>query len=158
MTSESQGMSVDLEELACRVEGLTGPDREVDADIWASINGGYIEEALYGPVVWINDKGWVKHKVALGDGIWRERELLGRADTAPAYTASLDAAMTLVKEDAFWRVGHDGEGPDPSLLKAIISVAKEGEVAITFKTALADTAPLALTAAALRARKETTHG
>ncbi|MFA5901036.1 MAG: hypothetical protein WC829_18200 [Hyphomicrobium sp.] len=44
-------------------------------------------------------------------------------DVAPCYTTNLRDATTLVPEDDadtpwFWRVGHDGEGPDPSRFKA----------------------------------------
>lgn len=143
MTNPTNNQSVDLEELACRVEGLSGPDREVDELVADAL----FERSRFAQLA--------DAPIGTGCMMWWQD---GHEQSALRYTASLDAAMTLVKEDAFWRVGHDGEGPDPSLLKAIISVAKEGEVAITFKTALADTAPLALTAAALRARKETTHG
>lgn len=38
---------------------------------------------------------------------------------APLYTASLAVAKVLVTgDDWYWRVGHDGEGPDPSAFKA----------------------------------------
>lgn len=68
----------------------------------------------------------------------------------PRYTASLDATMTLVGSDQFWRLGNDGEGPDVSAFKATVT-SGDGPT-LAFHDAVAATAPLALTAAALRAR------
>ena len=104
---------VDLNELAARVEALSGPCREIDAMIW---------------------RATVRDAIHWGD------------DAAMRFTASLDAAMSLVPDDAMWRLGHDGEGADPSQFLAVI-------VGMTERWwALAATPALALTAAALRAR------
>ncbi len=65
-----------------------------------------------------------------------------------AYTSSLDAAMTLVPTDGFWRMGNDGEGRDPADYFAEIIA---GSLLQRFR-AVAATPALALTAAALRAR------
>ena len=67
------------------------------------------------------------------------------------YTTSLDAAVTLVPggDDTFWRLGHDGTGPDPSVFKAEILVCSMN---IPGSVAWAATPAAALTAAALRAR------
>jgi hypothetical protein len=70
---------------------------------------------------------------------------------ARPYTASLDAAMTLVGTDAFWRLGNDGEGPDVAAFKATVTFG-EGP-SLTFHDAVAATPALALVAAALRARE-----
>lgn len=72
-----------------------------------------------------------------------------------SYTASLDAAVTLVPESlddraVFWRLGNDGEGGNPGDFKAEILVASI--YAAKEFPAVAETAPLALSAAALRAR------
>lgn len=67
----------DLSELAARVEAATGPDRELDARITVALDG-------------------------LGE--WGELRRSGYAIQdfkAPPYTASLDAAMTLVPEGWF---------------------------------------------------------
>lgn len=73
----------------------------------------------------------------------------------PSLTASLDAAMTLVPASddtraVFWRLGNDGEGGNPGDFKAEVLVAST-YTAKTF-SGLADTAPIALCAAALKAR------
>lgn len=72
-----------------------------------------------------------------------------------SFTTSLDAAMTLVPEDAsetatFWQIGNDGEGGDPALFKVRILIVSR--LASEKHIGLADTPALALTAAALRAR------
>ncbi len=64
----------------------------------------------------------------------------------------VSAALMFVPAGAFWRVGHDGEGPDPSMFAGTIGIEQEGDVWITFRKATADTAPLAILAASLRAR------
>ena len=74
----------DLSQLIERVEAATGPDRRIDAAIWYAV----IEKPLPGEK--------------------RDRDVIGRW---PAYTASLDAAMTLVPEGARWtmRTRHPGD-------------------------------------------------
>lgn len=91
-----------MKELIERIESASGPDRELDAMIWASTVNGYIE----GRSIWYNDKGWVKTAVALGDGMVRERKRLGDPADAPAYSASIDAAVSLVPEGWRWMAGH----------------------------------------------------
>lgn len=72
-----------LSELADRVENLTGPDRELDYEIWCALT----EDTTY----------WSLHKWA--NGKYSLRYWPGGPEpqypTLPRYTASLDAAMTL---------------------------------------------------------------
>ncbi len=117
--------------LADRVEALAGACRETDALACAASGWEVITDKKDGKPYYEPIKGYSWQPV-------------------PAYTASLDAAMTLVPDDAFWRVGHDGEGKDPSLFKATIGITKEGDVWMTFRVAVATTPAPALTAAALR--------
>lgn len=72
-----------LIELAERVEALTVPDREVDALMQRALGDG----SRY-------------HWFADMNGAWVTDA------NAPRYTASLDAAMTLVPEGAYWAVKH----------------------------------------------------
>ena len=72
------------------------------------------------------------------------------------YTSSLDAALTLVPDDDadrpfFWRLGHDGEGPDPAAFKAELLQCSTLRP-MTTVTAVADTPATAFCAAALRGR------
>lgn len=131
--------------LAERCEAATGADRELDAAIALAQCDKFFNA---GPK---HEGGRDRIGVIVGG----DRCVPGNGAPdwlVPRYTASLDAALTLVPDDAFWRVGHDGEGADPSVFKATIGVAKEGVCWITFRSAIAETAPLALCAAALRAR------
>lgn len=75
---------------------------------------------------------------------------------APTYTASIDAALTLLKPNEFWRVGNDGDGPDPSSFRATISDT-DGEW-IDWHYGTAATPALALCAAALRAKENQNVG
>lgn len=85
----------DLEELAGRVEGLSGPDRGIDALIMIALNperqtiighkpGQFPREPIYGPIT---------EFVSMAEANGKDA-----ADylNAPQYTASIDAAMTLV--------------------------------------------------------------
>ena len=77
----------DLIRLAERVEKLTGRDREVDLEIY---------RAIYPfPCVALSERAQ--------DAFDREK--------APKYSASLDAAMTLVPEGFKWRCGYSRHVP-----------------------------------------------
>lgn len=102
---------VKLLELAERCEKASGPDRELDAQIAAAF---HLKQLTYQSPEWIKD---------------------------PEFTASLDAAMTLVPEGWEWALentGGDTFGP---------FVAKFGQL----RDIEAKTLPLAICAAALRA-------
>lgn len=124
--------------LAARCEKASGPDRELDATI-APLTG-----------LTVVDEGHPIGRMCYDD--------IGAAHLMPRYTVSLDAAMTLIGSDAYWRLGNDGEGPDVSAFKATVT-SGDGPT-LTFHDALATTPALALCAAALRARahtQETSH-
>jgi hypothetical protein len=114
---------MELLELAERCEAATGPDRELDAEIastlgWANVGPG-------------NRGGRCGRSP---EGTWK---------TVPRYTASLDAAMTLVPEGWDWELEFIGGTSVANMLLA------RG----TFNGA-AQTPALALCAAALRAAQE----
>lgn len=106
--------------LAEKVEGLEGPDREVDCEILAAV-----ARTDNGPVF-----------------------------AAPAYTASLDAAMSLVPEGWGWLVCQPSEKAIASgLLKERTPVMGEVQYGCDHRYAVAAATPaLALVAASLRAR------
>lgn len=132
-------MSDQLEVLAGRVE-MFNPSGRYDLD---RARERELNEAIAAAI-------GMKLTVKLGDpALGNDRVVPNRL---PAFVTSLDAAMTLVGPDWFWRVGNDGEGPDPSVFKAQIGYVHEGPVPISFTSALAETPALALCAAALRAR------
>ena len=149
-------MNSTLLTLAARVEAADGPDRELDCLIQVAVTpdakcmthpGHGTVGSSFGVMRDIDFDVWRQHRSGvLGPFYYGE---------PPAYTSSLDAAMSLLPEtDAataiFWKVGNDGEGGDPSLFKATVLVCS----AFTSKaySAVAVTAALALAAACLRAR------
>lgn len=141
----------EIEALATKVEALKGPDREVD---------GLIAKATGMNFGFCGDDGWICAACAMGidtaqfpgcgcplglsdertsyPNDWREDERL------PRYTASLDAAMTLVPKE--WVVGEMSWWRDDRLAIAHMD-NKNGLSGCSG----AETLPLALTAAALRA-------
>lgn len=77
-----------LQEVLGRVEGVEGPDRELDAALWLAMTPGATRRIIR-----------VKH--AHSDAEWDIHETRdatgGRLVSVPAYTASLDAALGLVE-------------------------------------------------------------
>jgi len=119
-----------LEELALRCVEASGPDRKLDALI-ASVTG------------WQDVRGE-------GYGVWRGiRPTRSRRETVLRFTASLDAAMTLVPEG--WRFVIDNDGCHCRMTRR----SRQGSDIYGFAGSMA----LALCAAALRARAqlEATH-
>lgn len=88
--------------LAVRVEGLSNPDREVDLDIYRLISGKKFRWAEFGGAhpdqrqIAVEDLP--EHFAS--DPFWIDRAEIIKT---PAYTASLDAAKTLVPKG--WHVG-----------------------------------------------------
>ena len=79
-------------ELVARVEALTGPCRETDAEIYLAL---YLPDWRKGSP-WKKTNGWFKPGCAIDAMAFFFHDGLGwNHKTAPTYTASLDAAMTL---------------------------------------------------------------
>lgn len=126
--------------LAERCEKANGPDRELDVDVWlACVSGATRKRTSY-------IHGFTGRECVLDET--REN---GRLIVVRAYTDSLDAPFSLIGGDEYWRVGNDGDGADPSTFKATVT-SHDDQSDINFHDAHAATAPLALCAAALRAR------
>jgi len=89
----------------------------------------------------------------------------GPAENALPYTESVDAALTLVPEGEFWKIGNDGEGADPSDYAAAVTCTwwpngRKASPHMRTLRATATTPALALSAAALKSRaylKETNN-
>lgn len=79
--------------LVDRIEAATGPDREVDAAIAAALRIGTEHAWAWNFPAW---EGRADGRVYLEQG--------GPSFAAPAYTASIDAAMTLVPKDVRWTI------------------------------------------------------
>ena len=127
-----------LIELAKRCEAATGPDRELDGAIdrlfhRRPVNGDYDEDE---GCIWRECDGYSGLCVR-SDGFARN------SFCAKDYTASLDAAMTLVPEGFDWIIGRTNGG-----LTIHAEVGGRGDEFQRF----GETPALALCAAALRAR------
>lgn len=109
------------------VEQATGPDRELECRIWCESGAAGVSFA------------WAI--AALPDlDLW----------SAPRYTVSLDAAMTLVPSGFMWRLQSWPDGVNSALLEK--NAGDFGAIDARHTEAFAATPALALTAAALRAR------
>jgi hypothetical protein len=141
MTPQSEAYGREkLLALAERVEALTEASREVDGAIDRLLNdrpkdGDYdsAEQAI-----WQVRDGW-SGLLVRGDGFARD------SFSATPFTASIDAAMTLVPEGWWAEVGARG-----SYGTALLDGHNEGSTVSEFSSAA--TPALALTAACLRAR------
>lgn len=128
----------DLLVLADRVEKLTGPDRDLEAEIWLACTPGATR-----------DKWSYIHKATGRECTVDEtRDATDRLIIVPSFTASIEAALTLLPEGWWWsavvcrRENHASVGSEIGTV--------EGE--LIFET-FGATAPLALLAAILRARQ-----
>lgn len=133
-----------LERLAERCEQATGPDRKLDVAIWLEIDprnrSGWL--GAYQRNMGLRAKGSLPPTF---------EQWLAKATVSvvPAYTASLDAAMTLVPKDHSWEAGSEGLVDKPY---AHIMCWEDGQLSHCNAAA---TPVLALCAAALRARTHT---
>lgn len=131
-----------LLDLAERCEAATGPDRELDAAIWCELNGREYPEPPYTQM--LQHDRYDPSKGTFEQGTQSGILLQSYKDNALSYTASLDAAMTLVPEGCFW-----AGGDHPELGAAMTVTNIQGSLPQAAKAA---TPALALCAAALRAR------
>lgn len=118
----------DMRALIARVEAAEGADRELDAEIATATTPGMIRDFEYVGFTGVGDMY-----------------------PAPAYTASLDAAASLVPSGWHWNTGIDWSNANPPTVMGSAIV----EHAAGLRSSLggeAATPALALTAAALRAR------
>jgi hypothetical protein len=127
--------------LAARVEALTGPCRETDAEIAVALRDGV--NLPYWAIDW--DGEWwstIKGSVVLLHSDGRQ----GPHFTSRDYTASLDAAMTLVPKGLMAAVARFSNGQGHA------NIHNGRDIDTTGIKCSSATAVLALTAAALRAR------
>lgn len=120
-----------LDDLIARLEEAARPDRGLDAEIALSI-------------------GWTFHRDPFFE-FWREPDGTDADDEheePPQFTASLDAAMTLVPEGMMWFLGH----LDPSDMRFCATMSERGNVGVSTWRGFSSTATLALCIAALKAK------
>lgn len=108
----------DLDALIERVEAATGPDREIDAVVWRVVLMPQLPfyREFDGRVMLD-----VRHGLGEGGPDWRHPSPYDQSRSPPNYTASLDAALTLVERklpgwcygtrtDAIWADHHRWAG------------------------------------------------
>ena len=131
-----------LEALLARVSAGTGPDRELDAEIARALGWKPLYRDDY-------SKWWPPSAVT--DARERKRSILHHpTQPLPMFTASLDAALTLVPEGWSW---HAALRTYLTPFRATGSVWQEGQQYALFN-ADAATPARALIAACLKARME----
>ena len=130
-----------MTDLATRIEQAGGPDRELDLEILSSLGTHVLEKRMRDKKAWWYKIGGRQYERLNADTYARE---------IPRYTASIDAAMTLVPEGLVWSVMTDFELPGRARLWGSVM---PGQVQDRGWSADAATPALALSAAALRARE-----
>lgn len=127
-----------LTSLIERIEAATEGSRELDAEIWLACTPGATR-----------NKWSYVHKATGRECTADEtRDATGRFIIVPSFTASIEAALTLLPEGWWWSAGVCRRENHASVGSEIGTV--EGE--LIFET-FGATAPLALLAAILRARQ-----
>jgi hypothetical protein len=103
----------EIDGLIERLRKATGEDWELDRLIFEAV---HLPTEFCGSIVksWSRRGGGHGYTLNTADGF---RHL--NAVNAPNYTASIDAALTLVPEDALWRVGHEGDDA-PGIYLAVV--------------------------------------
>lgn len=123
-------MSADLIELAERCEAATGADTKLEREIAEALGWRHVRnkgpESEWFPYVWVAPDG-----------------KCDADETYPDYTASIDAALTLVPEGWNWQVGKGNH---------CWSAVYQGAPPSMRVDPIAATPALAICAAALRAR------
>lgn len=134
-------MSEDLLRLAEMVEGLTGPDREVGCLIFQAIGAPVPFQFASKLVALSFDEVEQCYFAPIGDMRVRYEP--------PAYTASIDVAMTLVPEGLSFEVRSSGTGDkgQATIWNPLKAVGQQ-----EWRVTGCKTPALALCAAALRAR------
>lgn len=121
-----------MKDLIERLERASGPDRELDGRIWCALNGYvFLEWDGAGCRFRAKNNGWIGH------------------NNIKEWTASLDAALTLVPEGYRWLVGNawkDKHGDCPAMASVVVAGDYGG------RPTSAATPALALCIAALKAR------
>ena len=90
------------DELIAALEKADGPDRELDALIWLLVN--YPDWRKHKD--WRKTNGWAEESRPSSMVSYYTADGLGGSGSANHYTASIDAALTLVPEGWSWSVDH----------------------------------------------------
>lgn len=135
-----------LSSLIARLEAATGPDRELDAEIAVAtfVTVSTDEDLVYAVLPH-------KHDACTPGCFWEKSRSGLSLRKAPAYTASLDSALTLVPEGWFLSyLGDDAAGTPPNMKP--LGACCELENGITEVREGGPTRAIAVCIACLRAR------
>ena len=128
----------DIQRLVERIEGASGPDRELDCDIALAVDGGEI--------IWLSANGTMDQYPARKYESSMHVGGFGKAPV-PCYSSSMDAAISIVPKGRMWRCDFwPARHADKQIGSAFVAI--DGETC----HGDARTSALALCAAALRAR------
>lgn len=137
-----------MHDLAARCEAAEGPDRTLDVEIAVALKIAprfdpsiYIVPLEYRPY---DRSGWVAVDAVHPNG---ERHCC-HAREVPRYSASVDAALTLIPDGMWWLIGKGRTRPDEPLYGVQIL---DGERVVA-EAETESSVALAICAAALRAR------
>lgn len=135
-------MTEDVGTLIARLREATGADRWLDAEIFRAIDAPLPEEFLAHKIAleWSDSEGCFVMPV----GAMRIRY------EQPAYTASIDAALTLVPAEFWLNIETAGETPGPNTRRYPVIRFGRSDTETSVQAA---TIPLALVIAALLARQ-----
>jgi len=130
-----------------RISAATGPDRALDAEIAA-----FVKQCSRNAPAWVrNWQGLWAPAPKVNSGavaLWHDSGELSVWWNAPEFTASIDAALTLVPEGLNWLIGRGRARPDEPLYGVQLL---DGERVVAGAENNA-TPALAICAAALKAR------
>lgn len=140
-----------LSELAKRVEELSGPDREVDAEICIAISRYASARAAFLHDGDIPSSAHNSRVVVLRNTIANHFSTI----TPPPYTASIDAAMTLIPKNLFWSIAY-GQMTEAEPLGACV-IRTRGTLKVVAE-AEAATVEIATVIAALKSRATSQSG
>lgn len=152
-------MDEETSELIEKIEVAGGPDRELDAEIGVAASRYDDSRIVYAKGKrWYRSpgKGRIPFHVGGGNG----GTSFGVIYQQTRYTASLDAALTLVPEGFEWSLEYQAGHHVSSDGECMVAIAKLGDPCRDWESTSA-TPALALCAAALKARaylKETNNG
>lgn len=139
-----------LDDLIARIEAATGPDRALDAEIACYLKivpdpaPGWLKR-WSGPFAPISFRGSDPGQIAAMHSDGKS----GVNWTSPRFTASLDAAITLVPQGSFWSLLTSGDN-DHGYQAAVVPFRRDIPRELTYTSC--ETPALALCAAALKAR------
>lgn len=88
----------DIESLIERLAALSGPNGELEAEIWLAVTDGATR----------NKWSYVHEATGRECGVDETRDKFGHLVSVPRFTESIDAAMTLVPEGWIWDLASTG--------------------------------------------------